>query len=415
MNVSYLCEEHLTSSKRKAWRRGESRGRTASSVGPCSDKADEATRHANLITFLPPLPLLPDPSSYCLYAACGLQPLAPPFAATSCLGVDLSSSACLDMATSHSNESLERCSVTDSGHTTSDPDREAESVEAHATLNSKVLRIRQDTLLQGEATLSRTLRPLHGTTPRDVPLEHEITYSCKDRRTLLPLTIRYRLCEENGDATISSSKLQNAVIAGIWARVEHLLAGHQAESLRPCIIFDEDYPDEGDVDDEEEGREEVIKVCVDVICCTPESFVAIRDGLTQIDVEVHDGTILTYRQHRWSNTLLKNILAIDILRLPVSEAHRADFFSSFEHMVAPVGKALGLGLVEYRIQQQLRYSGIARGYVKLSDDTMQLRLSDLIKQLPTRMVWRGSDFTLYYMGRDLHQVQESSEAYPLES
>lgn len=247
------------------------------------------------------------------------------------------------------------------------------------------------------------LRNLHGFCPRDEPLEHEVTFSCKDRRSLGPLSLRYRA--PKGVQLITNYFRQDSVIDALWSNLKKLMPDQPPHNVRPSVLFEENK-------DEVKGD---TLACITLVCASVESFMLIRDNLHEIRVEDDAKHIGIYAQHIWSNTLAGDIFPIDILRLPLGVACLNEFFSALDHMASPVGSLLGVGVVgidSWRGDDCTTTAGITRAYVQLYPSSMQLHFEDLIDRLPTRLQWEGVLYSIFYPGRDLHKVQKSSLDYP---
>lgn len=248
-------------------------------------------------------------------------------------------------------------------------------------------------------TLVRTLKTLHDFCPKDEPLEHDITYGCKDVRGLGPLTIQYRALKPEN--YINDCSRQDQVIEALRSRVGDLLVGSSASDERPAVVFD--YTVVGT------SRFATIKLSFS----TSEAFWLVRKGLLDISIGLVSESATSYWKHCWSNTLAGNLLAVDILRLSEQEAATKDFMASVRHMFFGVGQVLGVGAIMLASESSKTIpANIIRVYVKLNHALMKLSFADFVERIPTDMRWKGVLYTMCWAGRDTRKHLLDSLDYP---
>lgn len=200
---------------------------------------------------------------------------------------------------------------------------------------------------------------------------------------------------------LNSMRVQDQIISAVLSRVKEVVPDEVGRTARPGVIFDAD-------DDEKPASRK--RACLDLLCGTAEVFMAVRACLATIEVEPVKGERVVYSQHRWSNSLPGCLFPIDILRLPQVSAFKSELFKALEDMVYRVGKVLGVGNV--MLADETGLTGITRAYVKLSPAAMKLNLGEMVAQLPTRLFFEGSGYTLRYTGCSLNEKRIDSKTYP---
>lgn len=306
-------------------------------------------------------------------------------------------------------EGLDRLSTTDSAPTTPTAEKKAMTADAQKPqqqqrdiagkkileqIEQKKLRIKAAG--QDGGRLKRSLLVLHGQPPRDDPLVLDITSFGQDRRHIQPLTIRY--LAKDTETACSRGDWQDRVMEAIWTRLQVISPDTTA---LPAIIFDED----------QETLAPILELTFDSV----EQWGAAVEKLQTIEVDHNTKHPLTYEQDVWTNTLPANIFPVDILRLPLEEARRSEFFAALQDLASPVGCVLGAGLIQAAtLGSDDTSCGIIRFYIKLSAASMKAPFDKLICALPTKFCWQGEAFKMVYAGYE-YQEDEMSVDYPEET
>lgn len=307
-------------------------------------------------------------------------------------------------------EGLDKLSTTDSAPTTPTAEKKATTPDAQklqqqrAIAGKKIMEQIEQKKLRIKASgqeggrLKRSLLILHGQPPRDDPLVLDITSFGEDRRHIQPLTIRY--LAKDTETACSRGDWQDRVTAAIWTRLQVISPDVIA---RPAIIFDED----------QESFAPILELTFDSV----EQWAAAWEKLETIEVDHNTKHPLTYEQDVWANTLPANIFPVDILRLPVEEGRRSEFFAALQDLASPIGCVLGTGLIQAAApgsDNTPSPSGIIRFYIKLSTASMKVDFDDMIAGFPTKFCWQGEAFKMVYAGYE-YQEAEMSVDYPEET
>lgn len=257
--------------------------------------------------------------------------------------------------------------------------------------------------------LERKLELLHGTLPEDIPLETNATYAKLDLRKLPPLTIRY--VDGGSRGCISSNLRQDQVIEALWSRVDALLSNHVISGDRPGVVFD--YL----------TRDGVGYLTIDLTFSTVDVFLVVRDNLREIQVGADVGSLTSFVQDGWCNTLPGRLIPIDILQIPIDEAASEKFLKALKHKFSRAGQVVGVGAMFLTSSYSWQESesdvplNIVRAYVKLNHEAMTLDSAEYSKLLPTHMRWKGMRYNLCWPGMNLRNKHvdgsEGPEAQPV--
>lgn len=301
-------------------------------------------------------------------------------------------------------EGLDQLSTTSSRSLTPTAEKRHGDEETKEAKESSALQVVYST--QPAERIERKLKVLHGNPPRDEPLEHDVTYSNQDRRSLGPLSIQYHSVEAH-DWTTDCTR-QDQIVRAVWSHLRDLLPSSSAADTLPAVVFDWlPLPDGEDM-----ARMHAMIV---LSFSSVEAFVVVREKLREIQLDDGSNSPITMVQDLWTNTLPGEVLPCDLLRFPVEDATIEEFFATLQHWCEPLGQVLGVGAVMLRASPSSDVSAnVIRFYVKINSAYMKLGFLALVEDLATHLRWKGQLYNVCWSGRDLRKTIAYSADYPEE-
>lgn len=222
----------------------------------------------------------------------------------------------------------------------------------------------------------------------DIPAPHSPQPRALDQGTWFripePLTIRYRAAA--GVAPITDLKRQEDVTRAIWTRLGDLIP----EQPPPKSTF---YIALGIVFDHEVIWPDVLSI-IDIVCSDFESCNAISSELKEIHVRDGFGGVSIFKQSSMGGELPQDILPFDIFQtyvtMPESSHWRASkFVPTLKAMASKVGELTGPVRMLWTTLGGSKFDRMIRGYIKLSNSSMQLSYEELVHRKDGWLDWIG--------------------------
>lgn len=199
---------------------------------------------------------------------------------------------------------------------------------------------------------------------------------------------------------------QDSARDAIWSEVRQLAPQGHAQDVLPTVVFSE--TSDGQFVDL------VFKDCA----AGADALHAFHQQFDQLEISTQrDGEETTWHTLEYvcvNNSLDGTILPFEIHGLPIDHIDAKSLFDGITSMASPIGTVLGIGKVVMTSQQWDlvgHFSGVVRGYCKLSSKSMRLPWRTLAQSLPTRFKWDGVTYALTQPGEDRIQHEVVSIDY----
>lgn len=272
------------------------------------------------------------------------------------------------------------------------------AAQSHALIQSGTLRV----AVAGTSNDTfYSLQHLAGQSLEDQPYYFDHVEYLQDRRTLPPLSARFKakhtLPLHQRQLLPLSFAAQAEIRSALWNTMNALVPSSAPVGSLPRIMFDTDTN-------------------ADVITVTFPSlagFQAFVASTTRIQLDGDVKYARTYVQDAVTNTLPGSLFILECLSLPLDGIDTSVLYASLKSMVSPWATLEGLAKVVGTSQRwQTIDPGILRLYVQLHRSKLAIPYHELLAFLPSHFKWHGIAYTLKYPGWHLRPNVVHSADYP---